>query len=184
MFRLLGPLALAVLLGSGAFAQQPPGPRPRPGPPIWPAPAVRLLDRLSRMTPEERDRFLENLPPERRRRIERRLELYNRLSPEERRRLRERYQRFSELPPERQDAVRELFRRFSSLPPERRPLVRREFLRLRRMSEPERRARLNSPALREFFSPAERELLADMTSVLPAQDWRLPQEPPDPPPAK
>jgi Protein of unknown function (DUF3106) len=158
-------LLLAVLLSApGTFAQR------RPGARATRDPQVRMLDRLNRMSPEQRERFLRDLPPERRNRIERQLERYSELSPEDRQRLRDRYQRFRQLPPDKQAEVRRLFRRFSGLPPARRPEIRREFIRLRSMSDSARRSRLESEEFRQIYSREERRLLEDLAaSAVPQQ---------------
>jgi len=61
-----------------------------------------VLDRLEQMSPAERQRVLDRLPPERRSRLEERLAAYDRLPPDERERLRRQYERFNSLSPEQQ----------------------------------------------------------------------------------
>ncbi len=118
-----------------------------------------VLDRLERMTPEERKRFLDRLPPAQRDRLERRLKLYESLSPGERERLRERYQRFRTLPPERQQAARDLYRRFGELPPERRMALRRAVRNLSLLDEATRQRRMNSPQFRARFNPEDQSMI-------------------------
>jgi hypothetical protein len=101
----------------------------------------RDLERFARMSPQERQEQLAKLPPERRLQFERRLERYQNLPPEQREQLQKRYEAFQSLPPPRQLAVRG------------------ELLNLRGMSPPERRARLNSPEVRQYFSQEEQRLL-------------------------
>ena len=164
MFRALVLLVAVALASPAGLGQRRDGGRPNRDP------QFRMLDRLNRMTPEQLERFLGSLPPERRNRIERRLERYRELPPEERERLRNRYQRFRQLPPERQDEVRRLFRRFSDVPPARRPEIRREFMRLRGMSDLARRSRIESEEFRRRYSPEERRLIEDLAgSFLPEE---------------
>jgi Protein of unknown function (DUF3106) len=167
--RWLTLMLVAVLLPLGLEAQ--PGRRHRPG---GPGPGGegpggpggrRALERWAQMSPEERQRRLENMPPERRKHLEERLRRYNNLTPEERGRLRERYANFSGLPPEKQDEARRLFGDFRQLPLERRAAVRKEFVRLRGMSEEDRRARLGSEEFRSSYSPQERELVEDLSEI-------------------
>jgi hypothetical protein len=120
------------------------------------------LERWNRLTPEQRQRVLAQMPPERRREFQQKLQQYRSLPPEERQQLRERYQTFSQLPPEQQNHARELFRQFNSLPEDRRPIVRQEYEQLRSMSESERSARLESDAFRSRFNPAEQQMLQDL----------------------
>jgi uncharacterized protein DUF3106 len=104
---------------------------------------ARDLERFARMSPEERREQLAKLPPDRRQQLERRLERYQNLSPEQRDQLDRRFEAFRSLPPRRQLAVRG------------------ELLNLRRMSPAERRARLDSPEVRQYFSPGEQRLLRE-----------------------
>ena len=101
----------------------------------------RDLERFARMSPEERQEQLAKLPPERRRQIERRLE------------------RFRNLPPGQREELEQRLEAFRSLPQARQLAVRGELLNLRRMSPAERRARLDSPEVRQYFSPEEQRLL-------------------------
>ena len=92
----------------------------QPGKRLGPPPANGMIERLNSMTPEQRKRALDRLPPERRERVQRRLENYNRSPQEEKDRLREQYREFQKLPVEKQDAIRRSFRqltRASSRPP-------------------------------------------------------------------
>jgi uncharacterized protein DUF3106 len=123
------------------------------------------IERWNRMTPEERRRALAKLPPERRREIQDKIERFRSLPPEERQRLRERYQTFQQLPPEQQAHARELFRQFNSLPEDRRPLVRQEYEQLRSMPENQRQARINNAEFNSKFTPAEQQMLRDLTQT-------------------
>ncbi|MBC7926601.1 MAG: DUF3106 domain-containing protein [Bryobacteraceae bacterium] len=125
------------------------------------------LERLNRMTPEEREQLLSRMPRQRRLNFEDRLERFRSLPEPVRERLRLEYNNFQQLPPEKQDTVRKLFRRFSDIPEERRADVRRELARLRKMS-PERRSKImESPEFQADFNEMERELLAGLTANLP-----------------
>ncbi len=137
------------------------------GPALPPRPPNNVLERLERMSPEQREKVLSRLPPERRRRIEERLRWYDSLPPEERERLAWRYERFRQLPPERQQEVRQFFRRFGTLPPERRLALRQEARRLRFLPGPARQARINSPAFQNRYSPEERDMLRTILELAP-----------------
>lgn len=167
-FRLSMPLYLALLLTSNLFAQRGPA-KPVGAPRLGRGPAHpgnKIVDRLSRMSPEERRRALKDLPPERQKRIEGRLEKYNSLPPEQRRRLHERYESFSQLPAEKKDQARRLFRKFSNLPEERRQLLRSELEHLREVPDAERRARINSDEFRNKYTLSEQQLVEDLTEIL------------------
>jgi hypothetical protein len=127
------------------------------------------IDRWNQMSPEERERELAKLPPERARQIRERIRRFNQLPPWEKQALRERYQKFAQLSPERQEIVRQRMRDFRQLPPSRRQLVRREIEHLRWLPEPQRGARMNSEEFRSRFSPRERQIVRDITEYLPDQ---------------
>ena len=129
------------------------------------AKAPAALERWNRMTPEERREALAKLPPERRRELQQKLQEFRNLPPEQKQQLGERYRAFSQLPPEQQNHARELFRQFNSLPEDRRPMVKQEYEQLRAMPESERNARMNSEAFRSRYSPAEQQMLHDLSQT-------------------
>ena len=144
-----------------------------PGSKAWKAPPVQgqfLLERLNRMTPEQRQRLLSRLPPERRRIVEERLERYNSLPAEQRLRLRNRYETFRHMPAEKQDETRRLFREFRELPQDRRLALRREIGRLRLMGEAERRDRIESEPFKNRYSAAEQRIIRELSSGLPGTE--------------
>lgn len=151
-------LAAGLLLG-----QRPPGPPPG----LHPPPNIAMLDRLERMSPEQRQRFLDRLAPERRQRLQSLLRRYESMTPEERDRVRHQYGWFHQLPPERQEAARQLFRRFNELPEDRRRAVRHGVWELRRLDDSIRQRRLNSAAFRTRYSPDEQQMVRDFLEVMP-----------------
>src|SRR5215467_11793844 len=126
--RLYIPALAALMLATapdGLFAQAAKGVVAKKGPfkgaKKLPGPNKQAaLERFSRMTPDERQRALDRLPPERREKIEQQLRQYNSMSPVERRQL----EAFRDLPPERQETVRRIYRRMNNLPEDRRTAVR------------------------------------------------------------
>jgi hypothetical protein len=163
--RLLLSIAISFLAAGSVHAQ----PKRRPGPP---PPNALMIERLNRMTPEEREQALKRLPPERRERVERRLENFNALPPNVKERLREQYLEFQKLPPERQNAIRRSFRRLNELDDDRKPVVRREVIRLRRLTPEERTSAMDSEQFRSRFNESERQLLFDLASSMPSNDAR------------
>lgn len=149
---------MMLLSGGGAVAQRHPGKR------IGPPPANGMIERLNNMTPEQRKRALDRLPPERREKVQRRLENFNALPQEEKDRLREQYREFQKLPVERQDAIRRSFRQLTELPQERRPMVRREVMRLRQLTPEERTSRMDTNNFRSRFSDSERQIIQDLAN--------------------
>jgi len=117
-----------------ALAQVRKAPKGIPGP---------VVQRLLSMTPEEREKALARLPPERRAQVEQRLNRLAQLPPEQRAELQQRYQAFQSLPRDRQDAVRLELQSLRALPP-----------RLRQR-------RLASPGFQREYSPEEQRLLRE-----------------------
>ncbi len=169
--RLLLPISVLFLVTCGLVtAQQPPEadefappeagmPRALAGPTI--------LDRLEQMTPAQRQRLLEKLPPERRKRLEARLRAYESLPPAERERLRRQFDTFRALTPEQKQNARRLFRRFMELPPGRRQVLRQEARRLGQMPWPRRQARMSSPDFESRYTPEERRILRALAALTP-----------------
>jgi hypothetical protein len=130
----------------------------------------QLFERLSKMPPAQRQKMLQNLPPERRQQLEDRLSKYNELSPSQKQQLADRYESFQKLPPERQEELRKMFRRFNSLPPERQGTLREEVQELYRMSESDRRSRMNSDEFRNKFNQQEQAVLRNFVDSLSRQE--------------
>ena len=84
-------------------------------------------------------------------------------------RLRAQTEVFQNLPPEKQETVRKMFRRFNNLPEDRRQPVRQELRQLRGMSEADRNARMNSEEFRNKYSPGERQILENLTVLVPQE---------------
>jgi hypothetical protein len=125
-----------------------------------------IVDKWNRMTPEEREKALSRLPPERRKKIEEQLNQYNNLSSDERRDLRSRYAGFNQLSPEKQNQARRVYQQFGRLPPDRQGSVQSEFENLRSMPEAERNARLNSDEFRNKYTASEQGILRNFSGLI------------------
>jgi hypothetical protein len=137
-----------------------------------------LLERLQRMSPAERARFLDRIPPDRRLELERRLRQIDQIPPDVRDRLKREYDEFQQLPPERQQAVRRISKEINELEPRRRGAVRGALHFLRQQSPTVREERMNSRPFKNRFSEAEQRLLREALEVLPplAQEAAPPSE--------
>ena len=82
--------------GSGQQARQPDN-----------HPGEQLFDRLMRMTPEDREKALSQLPPKRRQQLEQRMRNFQALPPAVQTRRLDRLERLNSLPPQRQNEVRQ-----------------------------------------------------------------------------
>jgi len=101
---------------------------------------AKELERFQKMSPEDREKALDKLPPARRARVEQQLERFDNMPPEQRERQLQRLQAFQELPPERRAVVRQEIQDLRGLPP-----------RLRK-------DKLNGEEL-DQFSPEEQDLI-------------------------
>ncbi|MEZ5402222.1 MAG: DUF3106 domain-containing protein [Bryobacteraceae bacterium] len=135
-----------------------------------PAQLKKQIKRINGLTPEERSRLLERLPPERRKEAEKRLQRFNDLKPDEQDRLLRQYSAFQDESPERQHEVRRLWSRFNQLPDDRKPVVRDEVQSLRRMAPEERSDRMESTEFRDKFDAKERRFLGDMAKTFEPEE--------------
>jgi hypothetical protein len=149
-------------------AQSNPGGRgPAAGGPKLANPMANPVLRMMAMPPEQRERILEKLPPQRQAEIRQNLEKFDQLpAPEKARRL-QNLQRFANLPPEKQQILERQLPAFNSLPEERRTALAKEIGPLSRMPDSERQAKLNSEDFKGRFSPSEIQMLSDISQNYP-----------------
>jgi hypothetical protein len=136
-------LTVVCLSAAPAWAQGKRAPVNRKMPERPQRPGLREVERIEKMSPDQRRAELAKLPPERRQQMEQRLERLSKLTPEQRAALNKRYEKFQHLPPDRQDAVRNEIQHLRSLP------------------EAERKARLASDEVKKKFSSHEQQLLRE-----------------------
>jgi len=101
----------------------------------------KQIEQLQKMTPEEREKALAKLPPDRRVQVEKQLNRLDQLTPEQRQQLDQRFEKLQSFPPARQRAVRQ------------------EMQSLRGLSFSERQTRLHSDEFKQEFSSEEQELI-------------------------
>lgn len=130
------------------------------------APGMLELERLNQMSPEQRERWLARLPPDRRARIEQRLSRFAQIPPAAQRRLRRDLNRFQQLTPEQQNLARRAFRQLNQLPQNRRDELRRELNHMRGMPAPRREAYVQSDWFKKSYSADEREILEGLARAL------------------
>jgi len=144
--------------------KQPPAPRLNP---------VTAIDRWNQMTPEQREKQLQKLPPERQAQIRERVQKWNqefsRMTPAQQQRVRDMYQNFSKLTPQQQNAIRhklsENLHQMNQLPEDRRRVVRRELDALRNMEPGERASRFSSEDFKGKFSANEQQILGNLSAI-------------------
>jgi hypothetical protein len=110
---------------------------------VAPLAAGQALERWESMTPQQREKALSKLTPERRAQVEERLRRLEELPPAERQQLRQRYQEFQSLPRDRQDALRLELQALRSM----RPIMRQR--------------RVASPAFQRQYSQEEQRILRE-----------------------
>jgi hypothetical protein len=128
------------------------------------------VQRFLKMTPEERQNAISQLPPQTQRQILQRLQQYQTMPPQAKEKLFTQLELLHNLPPQRQNQVRRSLQEFQRLPDDRKSMIRQEMAHLSTLPEEERRARMNSEEFRNIYSPAEQQMMGNMAEVLPPKD--------------
>lgn len=129
----------------------------------------QIFGKLAGMNRADRDKALAGLPAERRERIEQRLQNFDSLPPAQKTRVVLGLGKLENLPPQRQNQVRKSMRDFQDLPEDRKTVVSQEMERMKPMSDEDRRAHMNGEEFRNRYSPAEQQMMSNMSTVLPPQ---------------
>ncbi len=168
----ISPLGVTPLAAQQTKPPKPPKAQPKPPPPPKSRPAgkgseavkrlnenpVGELDRFTKMSPQQREKELSKLPPQRRANFEQRLAHYESLTPEQQEKFKLNVEMMQSLPKDRQNAVKNEIQRLQALPPA------------------QRRKILMSEEFRQRFSPDEEKLVRDRFPNMPKPD--------QPPPTK
>ena len=184
---------LWLAMASSLAGQKGPKPKPAPAPPpraaaahpnaapkgamqgngIPKAGAGRILNpgnpvlRMMAMPPERREQMLERLPPQQQVRLRQALDNFDKLPAAERSRQLGILNMYANLPPERQVALTRQIQLFNHLPDDRIAALRPELLKLHRMPERERSDRMASEEFRSKFTPAEQQMLGEISPYFP-----------------
>jgi hypothetical protein len=174
------PIGVGLLVTSafGADEKKPPKPPAAKAAAPRPAPQAkgkqrpqedprRQLDRIMNMKPEQRQKWLESLPPQRRQNIERRLGEYQKIPTPERKLLGTQLEMLQSLPPQRQAQVKRSMRQFEAIPEERRQQMTQELRRMSTMSDEDRRAYMNTEEFRNRYSPTEQQIMGNISEITP-----------------
>ncbi len=130
-------------------------------------PGERQLDRLLKMTPEERERALQNLPPAQRQRLVNQLNAVGKWPTVEQNRARARLERLRSLPPQRQNQVRRSLNLFQQAPEDRQRQMAQELRRMGPMPDDERRAYMNTEEFRNRYSANEQQIMSNLAEIEP-----------------
>lgn len=170
-------LATAAICDQNKAAKTPPrpalkgagGPRAGGGAKIPPPP--RLVNpanpvvRLYQATPEQRERVLEKLPPDRQEAMRKHLADYDRLPKEQQQMRLQQAERFDALPIEKRRAIQRQLKALNELPKDRTQAVRQALRRLQIAPEEERARILNSEQFKRRFSSEEQKIILDLSEV-------------------
>lgn len=161
-------LIFGLMFPASVLAQGKHGGGAHPPPPAHAEPVEKTpIDDFERMSPEEQQKALDQLPPQQRKKVEERLKKFNQLPPEQRQALKNMYNRLNQLPPERQAKVREAINKFTEQPPARQQAIRDELRSMAALPKPERQARLSSPEFKSKFNGKEQQIVRHMSDLLP-----------------
>jgi hypothetical protein len=126
------------------------------------SPAARLM----LATPEQRQRALEQLPPERQEQVRQQLQWFDSLPKAQQAIEIRRIERFAALPPDQRAAVRGAMQALNQLPPARRQAIRRALVALGALNANQRARRMNNPAFRARFTAGEQRIIAILSDGL------------------
>jgi hypothetical protein len=157
--------------------QEQPQPQPRPRqqqqqPARQPDnhPGEQLFDRLMRMTPEDRERALSQLPKKRREQLQQRIQNFQELPSAVQTRRLDRLERLNSLPPQRQNEVRQSIKDLQELPDGQKKKINQEMNRMSRMTDNDRAARMNSDDFHGRYSLDEQRMIGNLAEILPAKE--------------
>lgn len=160
--------------GGRSEAAKPAQPRQQNGgaqqPKNQPKPAAQakgdeLFMKLQKMSPEEREKALEKLPPARREQIEKRIQNFQNLPPAVQERRLTRLEKLNKLPLQEQTKVRQSMRDLQALPNDRKRAVNQELERMSVMGDEEKQYHMNTEEFRNRFSPDEQEMVGNLSKV-------------------
>lgn len=132
-------------------AKGPGGPGPRP------------VEEFMRMTPADREKEIQKLPPDRQEKVRQQLQRYDQLPPERKALL----QRLWDLPQGRRQQVRQSMQDFQTQPPERKRVMWQQLQKVHEMEPGEREAYFDSPEFKSQYSKDEQEIMKNMSEILP-----------------
>jgi hypothetical protein len=127
------------------------------------------LEKLAKLSPAERNKALSSLPPGRRAQIEQKLNQYQKMPPQQRAKVLDQFQRLQTLPPQKQAQVRASLRSFATLPEPRHQLIQKQISQMKGLSDSDRRSLMNSEEFRSKFTPAEQQMIEDISLVAPQE---------------
>lgn len=132
-----------------------------------PAAAEKQLDRLLKMTPEQRDKALQNLPPAQRQRLNNQLNAVGKWPAAWQNHALARLERLRSLPPQRQNQVRQSLNQFQQAPEDRQEQMAQELRKLAPLQDDQRRELMNTEEFRNRYSPREQQIIGNLAEIEP-----------------
>lgn len=130
---------------------------------------ARLVERFNKLSDQDRERVLKNLPEDRRKEIEQNRQRYNKLSDDQKKKLERQYGNFADMPADQQQATRSAFRQMGQMPIDRRQAMQRELRKLRLMDPAARKERMESDTYKGAFSADEQKVIERLSVLVPQQ---------------
>ncbi|HKD06431.1 MAG TPA: DUF3106 domain-containing protein [Bryobacteraceae bacterium] len=156
--------------GGGARVQNAPKSGPRPPQPARgnprPQPSEQL-EKLLKMNPADREKYLQGIPEKRRENLQKRLDDFANMPPARQTRVLNRLEMLNSLPAEKQQEVRQAMKQLQQLPGDRRALIGKELQLMALMPDDERRAHMNSEEFRNRYSATEQQMMESLSQVTP-----------------
>ncbi|MDR3763865.1 MAG: DUF3106 domain-containing protein [Acidobacteriota bacterium] len=124
-----------------------------------------------KLSPDEQRHLLQQdpnfnrLPPQRQQQLVNRLQKFNSMTPQQQQRVLNRMQMMEHLPPAQQQRANQLFGQFKQMPEARKQAVRQELHQMHNMPPEAREHELDSPELRNRFSPDELRMLRGFNDI-------------------
>jgi len=125
------------------------------------------IQRFLRMTPQEREIYIDKAPVPNQQRLRNLAEHWDSLPQEERDRQLQLFESLSRLPRDKQDLVNQRLTEFQQLGLDRRVAIRRAYQMLSEKPEEERQPIIDSPAFKERFTPMEQQIITDLVKYYP-----------------
>ena len=136
-------------------------------PPAIPRAPGPQIQRFLRMTPQERDIYIDKAPIANQQRLRTLSDNWEKLPPEERDRRLQLFDSVTRLSKDQQDILNQRLTEFEQLPPSRKVAIRTAYQRLSEVPEADRQAWYDSPAFKERFTPTEQQIIIDLVKYYP-----------------
>jgi hypothetical protein len=124
-----------------------------------------IATRLFHMSPEERDRVLEQLPPQQQENARKTLAWFDGLPPQQQALQLRRLEHFEQLAPQKKAEVKQLVVQANQLPPARKAQVGKALLTLQQMDDQQRETTLRRPAFQNRFSLQELKIIIGLADA-------------------